>query len=169
MDSSWVGSWLRSCSHGARAIGRDLEVESDVALGAAEAKKCLAERGEDRAGIASEPGAEMLRAVEDARALEEIDAAVDLLHVAVAERIERKLCGHGLAGQSHCPDGRESRLDPGSKRFARAHAGHGRADRIVRLPGTAARHGCREHAMDAATGSRREQIAHRRKKPVGRT
>jgi hypothetical protein len=57
-----------------------------MASGRTEAQEGLGQRGEHRAGIASELGAEVLRPVEDARLLEEIDAAIDLSHVLVGYR-----------------------------------------------------------------------------------
>src|SRR5687767_11185147 len=107
----------RAISAPARAVGRNGDVERDMALGrCAEAQEGLFQCGEDRPGIAREPGAEILRSVEDAGTLEEVDAAVDLVHVLrMAERIVRELRGYGDAGGHgavHLPPGqRNPRVD----------------------------------------------------------
>src|SRR5213075_1124062 len=107
MDSSLSQGFC----HRGRAVGRYLEVERDVAVGRTEAEEGFAERGEHRAGIAAELGAEMLRAVEDPGPLEEVDTAIDLVHVALAERIERELGGDANAEHRRGGDRGKCRLD----------------------------------------------------------
>ena len=51
------------------AVGRDGQVERDMAIGRTEAQKRLAQGSKDRAGVASELRAEVLGNAEDARVL----------------------------------------------------------------------------------------------------
>ena len=63
-----------------------------MTLGRAEAQERLAQSLEYRACVAPQPGAEVLGFQERAARLEEIDAAVDLVHVvATAHDVKRKL------------------------------------------------------------------------------
>src|SRR5262249_20114196 len=154
----------------ARAVRRDLEIERDVPVGIAEAQERFAQRGEDGAGIASQLRAEMLRSVEHAGALEEIDAAIDLPHMLpLAERVQRELRGDGLAEDARGGHGRERRLDPGRQRLARPYPARGRADGIVGLAGTAARYRRHEHAMRAASSPSSKEIPHGREEPLRRS
>lgn len=69
-----------------------------MALRRAGAKESFRQRREHRSSVAPQLRAEILRPVEDPRGLEEVDAAVDLVHVvALAERIERELRGDLLS------------------------------------------------------------------------
>ena len=132
-----------------------------MALRCAEAQEGFAQRGKDRARIAAQLGAKILRAIEDAGLFKKIDAAVDLVHVvAAAERIERALRGHdlpGFRGRFHMPDGGG---DARCERLVVVRAGNWRADRIVGLARAAARDGGCEHAVNAAARGREKQIAH---------
>src|SRR5689334_11632518 len=123
-----------------------------MAVGRTEAEEGLAQRGEYRAGIASELGAEVLGPVEDAGLLEEIDAAIDLCHVLVGtEHIERELRRHRPAG-ALCRSHGNPRLGDSRLERRRDRALSRRADRTVGLAGTAARDGGREDAMHPARG-----------------
>jgi hypothetical protein len=135
----------------------------------AEAQERLAHRCEDRTGIAPELGAEVLRAVEHAGALQELDAAVDLVHVVAApERVERELRRHRGA----CRGGHRHRVACGRDAFVEravvADALARRTGRIVWLARAAPRHGGGEDAMGAAAGGLHEEVTHRREQPLGR-
>src|SRR5215217_6097814 len=103
-------------------------------LRCAKAQKGLAQGREDGTRVTPQFGAEVLGAVEDAGGLEELDAAVDLVHVvAAAERIERELGCHYLTRLRGSPDLLDGGCDPLRERLAIARVVHGRADRIVRF------------------------------------
>src|SRR4051794_38942564 len=88
----------RSNSGFRRAVCRYGDVQRHMAFGVAETKESFVDGREDRAGIATQLGAEILGAVEGAGALQEVDAAVDLVHMgACSHDVERELGGAGLA------------------------------------------------------------------------
>src|SRR5690606_15398874 len=140
MVPNWWG-----CSQGSRdlaqagAVGGDRHVEGHVTLRRAKAQESLLQRAEDRPRVAGKPGTEVLRAIEYTGGLQELDAAVDLVHVvADAERIVRKLSSHVQARCMRCRDRCLCLCDALFERPDRAEIGQGRAGGIVRLARTAA-------------------------------
>src|SRR5690349_6921578 len=76
----------------ARAVGRSRQVDRHMSLCRAEAQESLPDGLEHRTGVTAEPRAEILGSQERAGSLQEVDAAVDLVHVTVlAEHVEREL------------------------------------------------------------------------------
>ncbi len=104
-----------------------------------EAAEGLIQRRKDRARVAAQFGAEVLGAIVDAGLFQEIDAAVDLVHVVTgAHHVERELRRRRLAGGSSVAHGGDGGFLAWAERPDRSSKRVGAADRIVRLAGAAA-------------------------------